>query len=64
MKIGIFNEYRGFRGTIEYSFEDGVHFGIIRDIDDLVTYEADTIVNLEKEFHEAVDDYLSFKEEQ
>ena len=64
MKIGIFNEYKGFRGTIEYSFEDNIHFGVVKDIGDLVLYEANTITELEKEFHKAVDDYWSFKEEE
>lgn len=51
-------KYKGYIGTIEFSVEDGVLFGKIDCINDLVTYEADTIPNLQLEFQNSVDDYL------
>jgi len=51
--------YKYFSGSAEISLEDSVLHGKIQDIDDLVTYEATTISELENAFHEAVDDYLA-----
>ncbi len=51
-------EYNGYVGSIEFSIEDNVLYGKLLGIKDLVSYEADTIANLKKEFELAVDDYL------
>jgi len=51
-------EYNGYSGSIEASVEDGCLFGKILFINDLVTYEAETITILKAEFIAAVDDYL------
>ena len=53
-------EYKGYYTRIEYSAEDHVLFGKIEGIKDLVTFECENLSNVEAEFHEAVDDYLSF----
>jgi predicted HicB family RNase H-like nuclease len=50
--------YKGFYGSAEYSHEDGVFCGEIEFINDLITFEADTEEELEKEFSAAVDHYL------
>ena len=49
--------YRGFTGSVEYSEEDEVFHGKLLDIRDLVTYEADSISELNSEFIDAVEDY-------
>lgn len=51
--------YRNYQGTIEYSSTDNTFFGKIKDIKDLITYEAQTIEELEEKFREAVDSYLN-----
>ncbi|EJL6486938.1 type II toxin-antitoxin system HicB family antitoxin, partial [Vibrio cholerae] len=51
-------KYKGFWGSCEVSFEDGILHGKIECINDLVTYEAATPVELEEAFHDSVDDYL------
>ena len=51
-------EYKGYTGSIEASIEDHCLFGKILFISDLVTYEAETVSDLEAEFIVAVDDYL------
>lgn len=53
--------YRGFTTDIHYSDDDKCFFGIVNDIDDLVTFESPTENNIEKEFQKAVDDYIEFK---
>lgn len=50
--------YRGFTGSVEYSEEDEVFHGKLLDIRDLVTYEADSISELNSEFISVVDDYV------
>ncbi len=52
-------EHQSYFGTIEYSPEDHCLFGKLAFIRDLVTYEAETIPNLEAEFQSAVEDYLA-----
>ena len=56
--MSVFKKYRNYEGTAEVSVEDGICHGKILFIEDLVTYEAETVRLLEKEFHSAVDDYL------
>ncbi len=51
-------EYNGYIGNIEYSAEDKCFFGKLEMIDDLVTFEATTADELEKNFHNAVDEYI------
>jgi len=51
-------EYRGYTGSVELSIEDDCIFGEVLFVRDLVTYEAQTVTELQKEFHVAVDDYL------
>lgn len=51
-------QYRGYRGSVEYSVVDGVFHGKLTGIRDLVLYEGDTLESLEKDFRDAVDDYL------
>ena len=62
MMIGKFLQYRGYVGSIEYSSEDNLHHGKLLNIDDLVTYEADNVIDLEKQYRKAVDDYIEIKE--
>jgi len=50
--------YEGFLGSIEPDLEAGILYGKILFVQDLVTYEADSLPQLKKEFEDAVDDYL------
>ncbi|WP_076578218.1 type II toxin-antitoxin system HicB family antitoxin [Aquipseudomonas alcaligenes] len=51
--------YKGYQGSIEASIDDGVLYGSILHIVDKVTYEAESIVELKKEFEASVDYYLA-----
>lgn len=55
--------HKGYCGNIDFNIEDGVLHGKIQCITDLVTYEAETLQQLEAEFIDAVDDYLETCEE-
>ncbi|MCG8696575.1 MAG: type II toxin-antitoxin system HicB family antitoxin [Bacteroidales bacterium] len=52
-------QYKGYQGTIEFDLEEKCIFGSVLHINDLVTYEAETLTELEEEFKTSVDDYLS-----
>jgi len=52
-------EYKGYRGSVRYSAEDRVLHGRILGIDDVVNFEGANVDELERAFHEAVDDYLA-----
>jgi len=52
-------EYNGYIGSIEYSPEDKCFFGKLEMIDDLVTFEATTAQELEDNFKNAVDEYIT-----
>ncbi len=53
-------EYKGYFGSVEVSLEDNVIYGKLLHINDLITFEADNVGELEKAFKEAVDDYLAY----
>ena len=51
-------EYKGYYAKVEYSAEDGVLYGKIEGIKDLVNFESESAAEIKKEFENAVDDYL------
>ena len=51
--------YKGYVGSIEASIEDACLHGRILFIDDLISYEGDTIPSIQTAFQEAVDRYLA-----
>lgn len=57
-------KYRDYQTKIEYSAEDKVLFGKIEGIGDLVLFDSESASEIEKEFHNAVDGYLSFCKEE
>jgi len=53
-------EYKGYIGTVEYCDEDNIFHGKVMDIPkSLILYHGDNLESLKKDFHEAVDFYLS-----
>ncbi len=55
-------DYKGYRGTVRYSAEDRLLHGRVLGIEDVVNFEGAEVGELEKAFHEAVDDYLALCE--
>lgn len=51
-------KHKAYLGSVEFSAEDGILHGKIIGINDLVTFEADSVNELQKVFNEAVEDYL------
>jgi predicted HicB family RNase H-like nuclease len=52
--------YRGYRAKVEYDPEDATLVGRVGDIRDVVTFYADDVASLEREFHTSVDEYIDF----
>ena len=52
--------YRGYEGSIETSVEDECLRGKILFINDIITYEAETVPALKAAFQEAVERYLDY----
>lgn len=56
--------YKGYMGSVAFSEKDNVFFGKIEGIDGLVNFEGASVDELTGAFHEAVDDYLAYCEEE
>jgi predicted HicB family RNase H-like nuclease len=50
--------YKDFIGSLHYSTDDETFFGKIEGINDLVTFEGDSVKKLNAAFKEAVNDYI------
>lgn len=50
-------EYKGYRGTVESSLEDHCLFGKLLSTKALISYEGNTLEELEVAFRKAVDDF-------
>ena len=51
--------YKNYAGTVEYSEDDDILFGRIVGIDDVISYEGESVATLRQSFHDAVDGYLA-----
>jgi predicted HicB family RNase H-like nuclease len=51
--------YNEYMASIHFSSEDEIFYGKILGINDLVTFEGQTVKELKKAFKEAVDDYTA-----
>ena len=56
-------EYKGYHTKIEFDIETHTLRGKIEGIGDLVNFSSQSLDDIEKEFHSAVDDYLEFCKE-
>ncbi|MDA3893841.1 MAG: type II toxin-antitoxin system HicB family antitoxin [Salinivirgaceae bacterium] len=57
-------EYKGYSGSIEYSKEDDLLYGKVLGIKGLISFEGKTGKDLELDFVEAIEEYLSDCKEQ
>ena len=51
-------EYRGYIGTIQFSKEDNIYYGEVLVLENLISYEGETLELLKEDFIDAVDCYL------
>ena len=55
-------EYKGYDSSVLYSVEDKMLYGNVLEIRDMISYGATDSLSLEKNFRDAVDEYLAFCE--
>ena len=51
--------YKGYLGSVEYSHEDNCLFGKVLFIRSLLSYEGQSVAELEADFRQVVDEYLA-----
>lgn len=56
-------EYKGYFTKIKFEQTDKVLYGKIEGIKDFVNFESESALEIENEFHNAVDDYISYCEQ-
>ena len=52
-------EYKGYHASAAFSYEDDLYIGSIKGINDTIAFHGNSISELERIFHQAVDNYLS-----
>lgn len=50
--------YKDYHGSVNFSVKDNIWFGKVLGIHSLISYEGRTFDALQKDFEEAIDDYL------
>ena len=50
--------YKGYTGSVNFDADDKVFHGRILGTTDVIGFESTSVKMLEKDFHDAVDDYL------
>ena len=54
-------KYKGYTAHIEIDETAGILFGKVLDVKDIITFQGNTVAELEQEFHNSVDDYLEWR---
>lgn len=55
-------EYKGYIGSVEIDMQEEILYGHVQNLknaNDIVSYEGETLKELKEDFREAIDDYLS-----
>jgi predicted HicB family RNase H-like nuclease len=55
--------YKGYTASMVFDAEDKVIVGRVQDIDDIIAFHAESVVEFEANFHAAVEDYLAAAKE-
>jgi len=56
-------QYNGFIGSVHFNAEDTVFHGKIEGISDLVTFEGESVAELQQAFKDAIEDYIDICEQ-
>ena len=51
--------YKNYNGTVEYSKKDNCLFGKVVGIKSLLSYEGNSVQELEQDFQNTIDEYLA-----
>lgn len=55
--------YKGYLGHVEYDDEAKIFHGEVVGLKDIITFQGKSVKELEKAFHDSVDDYLTWCKE-
>lgn len=55
-------DYKGYEAVFNYDEEAKIFSGEVINTKDVITFQGESVVELEKAFHDSVDDYLEFCE--
>ena len=50
--------YRGYNAKVEFDSEDNIFFGHVLGVPESITFHGETVAQLAKDFHAAVDHYI------
>jgi predicted HicB family RNase H-like nuclease len=50
--------YNGFIGSVHFSADDDVFFGKVEGVNDLITFEGNTVEELKNAFHYVIDEHI------
>jgi len=50
--------YKGYSGSVHFSDQDNVFFGKVLGINDLITFEGDSVKELKNAFHYVIDEHI------
>lgn len=56
--------YKGYAAHVEYDPEGRILYGRVLDLRDIITFQSESVAEIEGEFHTSVDEYLAFCNEQ
>lgn len=51
--------YRGYSASMTFDPEDKVIVGRVTDVEDIITFHGESMVEFEANFHQTVDDYIA-----
>lgn len=57
-------QYNGFIGSVHFDADDAVFYGKIEGISDLITFEGESVTELQQAFKEAIEDYIQICQQQ
>ena len=53
-------EYKGYVGKVEIDDDAGILYGEVINVRDVITFEGESVDDVQKAFRDSVDDYLGF----
>jgi len=53
-------KYKGYEAVVEYDEEAHLFHGEVLHLRDVITFQGESVAELEQAFHDSIDDYLDF----
>jgi predicted HicB family RNase H-like nuclease len=52
--------YKGFTARVEFDDDDGIFIGRVLEMSDAISFHANSVADLRREFQVSIDDYLAY----